>query len=77
MSDDRWRDTYDRWLTTNPADEFLGPDPRDEVQARIEELRGMRQAMLAELEQAEAEVASLPGSIASIEDEIADLEARL
>jgi hypothetical protein len=29
MSDDRWRDTYDRWLTTNPADEFLGPDPRD------------------------------------------------
>ncbi len=69
--------TYDQWKTTNPADEFLGPDPRDETQAQIEELRRILQAMQAELEQAKADIASLPASIASIEDEIRELETRL
>ncbi len=32
--------TYDHWLTTNPADEFLGPEPEPEEETEWEFFSG-------------------------------------
>ena len=36
--------TYDHWKATNPADEWLGPDPDEEARKEAEEERAAARA---------------------------------